>query len=68
MASRELTLAIEDGKPLEVKRLLDSGIPLKIEQVLLAISSKNITILETILSSGWDINTDVNDYIPSALV
>ncbi|KAE8152351.1 ankyrin repeat-containing domain protein [Aspergillus avenaceus] len=67
MASRELTLAIDDGKPLEVKRLLDSGIPLKMEQFLLAISFKNLAILETILSSGWDINTEVNGYIPSAL-
>lgn len=68
MADLELTLAIENGNSDEVKRLLDSGIPLRIDQFLTAVLSKNIAILDKILSSGWDINKNINDNIPSALV
>ncbi|GAB1194167.1 hypothetical protein APSETT444_003408 [Aspergillus pseudonomiae] len=65
---KELRLAIEAGDCPKTKKHLDNGIPATIEHFVIATPNRDYAILELFVSHGWDINTDVNDFIPSALV
>ncbi|PWY71114.1 ankyrin [Aspergillus sclerotioniger CBS 115572] len=65
---KELRLAIEKGDSLKVNELLDSGLSMEVGHVLAAIQNKDTIMLKLFLDRGWDINTDVSNIIPSALV
>ncbi|KAL4779078.1 ankyrin [Aspergillus varians] len=64
----DLRLAIEsNNKPLTAS-LLDQGLQMSPYHLSIATQNKDYDILELYLSRGLDINADLNDTIPSALV
>ncbi|KAJ5952178.1 uncharacterized protein N7479_010591 [Penicillium vulpinum] len=65
---RDLRLAIQNGDVETTIKLLDNGLTIKACHFLIATVKKHISILELFLSRGWDINADMNDMTPSALV
>lgn len=64
----ELLTAIEVGNTDLVIELLDHGVPMIIQLILIAIRLQRYGILEAFISRGWDINTEVNGSIPSVLM
>ncbi|RHZ74299.1 hypothetical protein CDV55_109075 [Aspergillus turcosus] len=65
---KELRLAIEIGDISKVAELLDDSTLMTVEHFVIATKIKRYDVLELFLSHGWDINTDVNDIVPSTLV
>lgn len=63
-----LRLAIEAGDVEETARLLADGLAISTEHFKEATVRKDYSILELLLANGWDINNDINDRVPSALV
>ncbi|KAL6230756.1 hypothetical protein BDW75DRAFT_221839, partial [Aspergillus navahoensis] len=63
-----LRVAIETGDIQTTISLLDSGLTVSDYHFRTATAKKHYGILELLLSRGYDINTDVNDTVPSTLV
>ncbi|KAJ9361567.1 hypothetical protein DTO027B9_728 [Paecilomyces variotii] len=66
--TKELRIAISNGKTDKVIPLLEQGAPIIIEHFVLATQMELYNILKLFLDRGWDINTDVDRLTPSALV
>ncbi|KAK2768255.1 hypothetical protein FQN54_000107 [Arachnomyces sp. PD_36] len=64
---KELRIAVEDGSIDRVTQLLDQGVSMIMGHFVIATRLKHYGILETFISRGWDINTDVSGSIPSVL-
>jgi hypothetical protein len=65
---QDLRLAIEAGDIEETARLLNDDIVISAENFREATVRKDYSILKLLLSKGWNINNDINDSVPSALV
>ncbi|BAE63378.1 unnamed protein product [Aspergillus oryzae RIB40] len=62
-------LAIKAGDHPKVTEILDSGLQVATPgHFLLATQKKDYATLKLFLSHGWDINTDIDSLVPSALV
>ncbi|KAJ9258348.1 hypothetical protein DTO271D3_4754 [Paecilomyces variotii] len=66
--TKELRIAISNGKTDEVIALLEQGAPMIIEHFVLATQMELYDVLKLFLDRGWDINTDVDRLTPSALM
>ncbi|KAL2846148.1 ankyrin repeat-containing domain protein [Aspergillus pseudoustus] len=64
----DLRLAIEAGDLEATARLLNAGLEISAENFRNATIKKDYDILKLLLSKGFNINTDINDSVPSALV
>ncbi|KAF7623202.1 ankyrin repeat-containing domain protein [Aspergillus flavus] len=65
----QLSLAIKAGDHPKVTEILDSGLQVATPgHFLLATQKKDYATLKLFLSHGWDINTDIDSLVPSALV
>ncbi|KAJ5492260.1 hypothetical protein N7453_010357 [Penicillium expansum] len=65
---KDLRLAIENGDTETTTELLDIGLKIEDHHFRTATVNKYIDIVELFLSRGWDINTDMSNTAPSALV
>jgi hypothetical protein len=65
---KDLCIAVEDGNTDRVTELLDQGVPMIMGHFVIATRLKHYGVLETFISRGWDINTEVSGSVPSVLL
>ncbi|RDW90489.1 ankyrin repeat domain-containing protein [Aspergillus mulundensis] len=65
---KDLRIAIEAGDTQKAEGLLDSGLAVSVYHFVTATQNKHYGMLEMLLSKGYDINSPINDKLPSALV